>query len=175
MTKEQAKSQWKVLGISKGTGRITDEGLVSHLLDVGFYSEWDGKERCGLTDVFRKYFGCWAKNRQEARAEIRALRRLLRWENRVASTRSLARGGKKYSYSEYFEWLDVSCERRRGVKNSKVFDLDKLGDWSCHLQREGESRPELPFTEGESNSGVERRTGVWTGHIRLALTVDTVR
>ena len=36
-------------------------------------------------------------------------------------------------------------------------------------------RPELPFTEGESNSGVERRTGVWTGNVRLALTVDTER
>lgn len=59
------------MGMSKSMEKIRDEGPTSHLVNIEFYFEWEDKERWGLIDVFKKHIGCWAKNKQEPRAEIK--------------------------------------------------------------------------------------------------------
>ena len=48
-------------------------------------------------------------------------------------------------------------EKSQGLQS---FWPRELGDWSCHL-------PKV-----KSSSGAERKTGVWTGHIKFSVTVD---
>lgn len=83
----RARNWWELKGVGKNVWRIRDKSLVSHLVDTGFYSEWNVRKDVVSSTISRNTFLVWLRIDRKQGQRQKSLRRILGQENMVACTR----------------------------------------------------------------------------------------